>query len=122
MYIVACGDGPDEERASNHFSIPFQKIKNPIDLYAVPGLLSKEFAISIPEKYFPQTEISSTVSPLSTIQRKSHDNMIKINKELLSECHQQLLMYTSDLRNTKKYFRDDVKNDDGITLEFEASQ
>lgn len=48
--------------------------------------------------------------------------MIKINKELLSECHQQLLMYTSDLRNTKKYFRDDVRNDDGITLEFEASQ
>ena len=117
---MACGDGPDEERASNHFSIPFQKINSPQDLYAVPGLLSKEYAIPIPEKYFPKAETSSTNSPLSkkTVQNK----IVKIDRELLGDCHDKLVQYTSDLRSTKKYLRETTEVEDNIIVESKTPQ
>lgn len=47
--IAACGDGSDEERAAIHFSIPFQKIQCPADLYSVPCLLHHDFKMAIPD-------------------------------------------------------------------------
>eukprot|EP01041_Mallomonas_annulata_P003650 gene3649-7277_t len=49
--MASCGDGPDEEAAAKTFSIPFQRIKNTLDLFLVPGLLSTDIALEIPEEY-----------------------------------------------------------------------
>lgn len=63
-FTAACGDGPDEERAALNFSIPFQKITSPLDLYAVPALLHKDFAMEIPEEF---CALNPTVKPTSKL-------------------------------------------------------
>ena len=117
---MACGDGPDEERASNHFSIPFQKINSPQDLYAVPGLLSKEYDIPVPDKYFPRTETSSTNSPLS--KKTTQNKIVTFDKGLLSDCHKKLVLYTSDLKKSKKCLRETAEVEDNIIVEAKTSQ
>ena len=92
---AACGDGPDEERAAAHFSIPFKKINTPADLYSVPSLLHAGLAMKPPEgfpKYIPASpDISAATSPENLL-------LLQGEKEVLVDCNRQLLGYYSKAR------------------------
>ena len=92
---AACGDGPDEERAAAHFSIPFKKINTPADLYSVPSLLHADLAMKPPEgfpRYVPTvTDTSTATSPENLL-------LLQGEKEVLVDCNRQLLSYYSKVR------------------------
>lgn len=102
-FSAACGDGPDEERAAAHFSIPFKRILCPRDLYSVPGLLRSDLAMEEPEKYSQQSSGPSDVDESS----QAYCTKTKADLDILVGCTKQLMAY---------YANDTVHVDQGARL------
>lgn len=104
---AACGDGPDEERAAAHFSIPFKRILSPTDLYSVPGLLRSDLAMEIPEGPPHRNCGPSDVEENSAAHLK-----MKADRDVLAGCNKQLFAY---------YTNDALHADQGARLSGERA-